>query len=418
MRASTSCPRARSFSVSCPVTSSRHRPRATRQGRRGRSSSRSSGTRCRAHRAAWRSRAAGIRRPSSRSPRTSRVVTACRSRCRSRGSSPASPRPRRVSWQERVVRHLGLGEWHRVVLHDEVDAIGPLARTRLVAHGVLWPPNLAGDVPLIEAVPGGSVIDGEGGDEVLGDTWHRVAELQQLVRAPWPLRKRRLRAALEAAAPARVRTSRVRRHWGDQLTWLTPAGRELVLDTLAREEAERPLRYAASLLMVPRKRKQVLAARNRRLLAAPSGVEITSPLLHQDFIDALARRRRRAGPRRPDSGAARPRPGPPSRRRTRPDQQGHLHQVLHGPPDARVRRALVRGGRRSRAGRRRRPAAVVGERDTRRPDRRALADRMAGRGRADGDNNGQFVGPRPCGRYGRLTYSNLTVSGGAVLHNN
>ena len=200
------------------------------------------------------------------------------------------------SWQERVVRHLGLGEWHRVVLHDEVDAIGPLARTRLVEHGVLWPPNLAGDVPLIETVPGGSLIDGEGGDEVLGDAWHRVAELQQLVRAPWPLRKRRLRAALEAAAPARVRTSRVRRHWGDQLTWLTPAGRELVLDTLAREEAERPLRYAASLLMVPRKRKQVLAARNRRLLAAPSGVEITSPLLHQDFIDTLARRGGALGP--------------------------------------------------------------------------------------------------------------------------
>jgi asparagine synthase (glutamine-hydrolysing) len=194
------------------------------------------------------------------------------------------------AWQERVVRHLGLGDWHRVVLHDEVDVIGPLARARLVEHGVLWPPNLAGDVPLIEAVPGGAVIDGEGGDEVLGDAWHRVADVRQLVRAPWPPRKRRLRAALEAAAPARVRTSRLRRDWGDQLTWLTPAGRELVLDTLAREEGERPLSYSASLRMVPRKRKQVLAARNRRLLAAGSGVEITSPLLHQDFIDALARR--------------------------------------------------------------------------------------------------------------------------------
>ena len=271
------------------------------------------------------------------------------------------------AWQERVVRHLGLGEWHRVVLHDEVDAIGPLARTRLVEHGVLWPPNLAGDVPLIEAVPGGSVIDGEGGDEVLGDESHRVAEVQQLVREPWPLRKRRLRAALEAAAPARVRTSRARRHWASQLTWLTPAGRELWLDTLAREEGQRPLSYAASLLMVPRKRKQVLAARNRRLLAARSDVEITSPLLHQDFIRALARRGGALGPGDrtavlrglvpdllPDDVLAR-------------TSKGEYTRCYMGRPTREFAARLVRGGRRSRSwsspttcggcGRRRTPAA-------------------------------------------------------------
>jgi hypothetical protein len=63
-----------------------------------------------------------------------------------------------------------------------------------------------------------------------------------------------------------------------------------VLDTLAREERARPLRLAGSLRMVPRKRKQVLAARNRRLLAARTDVEVTSPLLHPEFIESLARR--------------------------------------------------------------------------------------------------------------------------------
>jgi hypothetical protein len=65
---------------------------------------------------------------------------------------------------------------------------------------------------------------------------------------------------------------------------------------LTREERDRPLSWAASLRMVPRKRKQVLAARNRRLLAAPARVEVTSPLLHPDFIDALARRGGVLGP--------------------------------------------------------------------------------------------------------------------------
>jgi hypothetical protein len=199
-------------------------------------------------------------------------------------------------WQERVVRHLRLGDWHRVVLHDEVDAIGPLARARLLEHGVLWPPNLAGDVPLIEAVAGGSVIDGEGGDEVFGDEAHRVAPLMRLARAPRPLRWRRVRSALETVAPGRMRARRVREQWGDRLTWLTPAGRHMMLGALVQDERDRPLSYAASLRMVPRKRKQVLAARNRRLLAARSGVAVSSPLLHPDFVHAVVRRGGMLGP--------------------------------------------------------------------------------------------------------------------------
>ena len=59
-------------------------------------------------------------------------------------------------WQEHVVRHLGLGDWQRLVLHDEVDAVGPLRAARLREHGVLWPPNLAADVPMADVVRGGS----------------------------------------------------------------------------------------------------------------------------------------------------------------------------------------------------------------------------------------------------------------------
>ena len=78
--------------------------------------------------------------------------------------------------------------------------------------------------------------------------------------------------------------------WEERLTWLKPAGREVMLTALAQDERDRPFRFAASLDMVPRKRKQVLAARNRRILAARSGVDLSSPLLHPDFVHALARR--------------------------------------------------------------------------------------------------------------------------------
>jgi hypothetical protein len=199
-------------------------------------------------------------------------------------------------WQERVVRHLRLPDWHRVVLHDEVDAIGPIARSRLLEHGVLWPPNLATDVPMVEIVPGGSVIDGEGGDEVLGDAAHRVAPVARLVRKPRPLRWRRIRSAVGAGAPGWVRARHVCHQLEPRLTWLKPAGREVLLSAIAQNERDRPLTFAASLRMVPRKRKQVLTTRNRRILAARSDVVVSSPLLHPDVVHAFARAGGALGP--------------------------------------------------------------------------------------------------------------------------
>jgi Asparagine synthase len=199
-------------------------------------------------------------------------------------------------WQERVVRHLALRDWQRVVLHDEVDAIGPLARTRLLEHGVLWPPNLATDVPMVEIVPGGSLIDGEGGDEMLGDAAHRVAPVARLVRAPRPLRWRRIRSALGGGAPGWVRARHVCHQWDEWLTWLKPAGKKALLTALAQDERDRRLMFAASLRMVPRKRKQVLTLRNRRILAARSDVVVSSPLLHPDVVHAFARTGGALGP--------------------------------------------------------------------------------------------------------------------------
>src|SRR5215207_142663 len=104
-------------------------------------------------------------------------------------------------WQEQVVRHLGLSEWVRTAVHDELDVVGPLAAEHLVAHGVVWPPTIAGYLPVVEPVRGGSMMDGEGGDEVLGVAAHRVAPLTRLVRAPRPVRWRRIRGALSVFAP-------------------------------------------------------------------------------------------------------------------------------------------------------------------------------------------------------------------------
>jgi asparagine synthetase B (glutamine-hydrolysing) len=193
-------------------------------------------------------------------------------------------------WQEIVVRHLGLSDWQRLVINDELDVIGPLAVPHLLAHGVVWPASIASDLPMIDAVKGGSVIDGEGGDEVLGVAAHRVASLSRFLRQPRPVQWRRVRSALGALAPAAVRERHERRRWDQNpFTWLRPSALDALVSAVERAERDRPLSFAASVRTVPRRRSQVLGAHNRRLIAWQSDVDYSSPLLHPDFVHALAR---------------------------------------------------------------------------------------------------------------------------------
>jgi asparagine synthase (glutamine-hydrolysing) len=203
---------------------------------------------------------------------------------------PGVPDADEREWQEKVVRHLSLHDWHRVVIHDELDVIGPLAERHLVKHGVIWPTTVAGDIPLVEAVPGGSVLDGEGGDEVLGTATHRIAPLASLVRAPRPLRRHRLRGALGTIAPSMLRSNRARLRWLERPpSWLKQSAQEEFVAALAKSEVERPLSFRASVRMVPTRRTQRLGGHNRRQLARALGVEISSPLLHADLVHAVAR---------------------------------------------------------------------------------------------------------------------------------
>jgi asparagine synthase (glutamine-hydrolysing) len=202
---------------------------------------------------------------------------------------PDAPAAEERQWQELVVGHLGLTDWQRVSIHDELDVVGPLAAAHLVEHGVVWPPMIHADLPLLESLRDGTLIDGEGGDEVLGAEAHRVAPLTGLARHPRPVRRRRVTAALLALAPARQRAKRARRRLLTQpLPWLMPAARELLIEALVAVQAGQPLSFRESVRMVPARRTQALMARNRRILAARHGVEVSSPLLNPRVVHALA----------------------------------------------------------------------------------------------------------------------------------
>jgi asparagine synthase (glutamine-hydrolysing) len=203
---------------------------------------------------------------------------------------PQVPDADEQEWQEAVVRHLRLDHWERIQLGDELDVLGPLSQDILRRYGVVWPPTAAVDVPLIVRAAGGSVVDGEGGDEVLGVEAHRVAPLTWLVRSPRPLRWRRVRRAAGSMAPAIVRAGLARRRFLDMpLSWLRPAALDPLIEALVAAERAQPLSFAASVSTMPMRRTQVLGARTRDALAHARDVAFTSPLLDHEFVHAVSR---------------------------------------------------------------------------------------------------------------------------------
>lgn len=203
---------------------------------------------------------------------------------------PDAPTTDESDWQEMVVRHLRLDEWHRLVLHHELDVIGPLATTHLVQYGVVWPPTIHVYHPMVETLRGGSLLDGEGGDEVLGVEAHRIGRVSRLVRTPRSLRWKRVRAALVTVAPGTIRASRVRNRWAQQhVDYLRPVAREALVAGDVRRELAQPISFSKSVRMVPLRRSQALFARNLRILYQQYDVDISSPLIHHDVVDALAR---------------------------------------------------------------------------------------------------------------------------------
>jgi asparagine synthase (glutamine-hydrolysing) len=110
-------------------------------------------------------------------------------------------------WQELVIEHLGLGDWLRVEMDEEVDLLGPVALAVLRKHGLLYPSNAHLHAPLFSRARGGSFVTGLGGDELFSPLlWNRVSRLRHGERHPRPLDLVRLAVV---SGPPRLRARAV-----------------------------------------------------------------------------------------------------------------------------------------------------------------------------------------------------------------
>ncbi|MBB2901998.1 asparagine synthase (glutamine-hydrolyzing) [Kineococcus radiotolerans] len=190
---------------------------------------------------------------------------------------PAVEDSREDGWQELVVRALGLSEWQRPTWTDELDVLGPHARTVLLRDGVLPPFNGHLHEPVFAAARGGSVLTGIGGDELFSQVSRYPVVRVAARRAP--LRWRSAPHLLfSATAPRALRARRGARHLPVAYDWLRPPTARALRRAVALDVAAEPLRWDVAaatwtwpgrVLQLPRRAKERMAAAHDVLVEHP-----------------------------------------------------------------------------------------------------------------------------------------------------
>ena len=218
---------------------------------------------------------------------TSLVATGCLTQLPVTLRFPGVATTEESRWQELVISHLRVRDWDRIVIGDELDLLGSVARSALRTHGLLWPPNAYLHVPILERARGGCLLTGLDGDGLLGDwRWARARSvLHGRVR---PEARDLLRVGL-ALAPPRARQRWMRPHVLSAVPWLRPEAR-VELASVARTDAARePRRWDRRIAYYSQRRYLHLTVRSLELLAFSRAVRVRHPLLAPAFLAALAR---------------------------------------------------------------------------------------------------------------------------------
>ncbi len=200
---------------------------------------------------------------------------------------PDAPDTEESTWQELVVRHLDLHDWHRMEVTDELDLVGPVSARVHQRHGVLWPPNAYLHAPLLEEARGGSLLTGFDGDGLWGGwRWCHAADARA-GRSGWA--RNNLLHMANAATPTRVRQVVERRRHDAALTWLRPDARRRMQRSWAAERSSEPPRWDRWLGWWANRRYLAVLGHGLDLLAGDADAVLTHPLLDLHFLAALAR---------------------------------------------------------------------------------------------------------------------------------
>ncbi len=201
---------------------------------------------------------------------------------------PDVPATDESDWQDLVVRWLGVGEWVRHEYRDELDLLGPAATASLRRHGLLWPGSAHNRGPTLEVARGGCYVDGEGGDEILGE--FRITPVKQVLARERPLDRRARRDSLYAVAPSRLRrgvAERLVERTNDR-SWLLPEAAAWYKATAVRDILDAALPYGKAVRQTADRRAVQVAMRNLDAVGRAAGVRYVHPFYDPAFLAALS----------------------------------------------------------------------------------------------------------------------------------
>jgi asparagine synthase (glutamine-hydrolysing) len=186
-------------------------------------------------------------------------------------------------WQELVLSHLGIVDWERLVVDDELDLVGPVAQRVLRRHGLMFPPTFTVLAVMLAKVKGRSLLTGISGDPYLGG-W-RYWELSAGLRGrPQPATI----LALGYAALPRAMRARYLRRLAPRLPWLRPPAQRQVIERWSVEEAGEPKSWNRYIAWRARLRRMLAMTQMAQLVGEDAGTPVVSPLEHPRFLAALA----------------------------------------------------------------------------------------------------------------------------------
>lgn len=201
---------------------------------------------------------------------------------------PDVPATDEDGWQRRVIDHVGLPErqWHVMEVGEDLDLLGPVATAMLRRHGLLWPPSAIGVIPMLKAASGGTLVLGDGGDQVLGDwRWSRFGSLAARRRRPVP---RDVLSAGLALSPRFLRGAVDRRRRPPHQIWLRPGVYRRYARVAAQDTASEPAHWGDFLGWTSRHRQTTVMAATWRRLAEDTGTALALPFWDLRFLAAMA----------------------------------------------------------------------------------------------------------------------------------
>ena len=205
-------------------------------------------------------------------------------RCGTRASGALA---RGALHQERVVAFLGVDDWERVEVFDEVELLGALARRALRDAGVLFPVTSYVLLPLLDLARGGWLLVGGGWTDLFAFwRWTRLGDTFGGRRSPG---RRELRQLALASLPPPARRAWLRsRSRPGVPPWLRVDAARAAEELNRVRGADVPVWFATALERQRTHRCYTGVRASLDALAASAGARALMPFRTDEYLSALA----------------------------------------------------------------------------------------------------------------------------------